>query len=460
MRRRRPAGRRQTVWNGDRRRATAGRGGAAVVALVLLAAGPATRAAPPAPVAGAAQEAPAPTLTWQWWWDDGVHYHLEIPFDRLWIGPDTAPLSGKPLEERLAFVGRIGGRVQVDAADYASARGLETVEAGIALRRLRFGTRGDFYLLKQVSYAVDLELQERTLQLGDVFVWLRQVPHIGRLKIGNFSPPMTLESVTGNRDTVFMESGLPVLAFAPGRSAGIEIGGPVLGERVTWAFGAFRTIQTPVVGDQSQAGARAIGRLTWLVEDARVSPRLTHLGASASTLVAPEDVRYRARPESFLAPTFLDTGRIRANDSSTVGVEFARIRGPWLMMSEALVTQVRDRRTATLWGTYALVSRFLTDDTQPYDRGDGSLARFDPVRPFSWRQRTWGGVRAAARLSYLDLTDGPIQGGRETDVTLDLSWYLGHYMVLKFEYVFAAIRRRPDAGNLHALQTRLQIDFY
>jgi phosphate-selective porin OprO/OprP len=428
----------------------------ALAALLLLAAATVGRAAEPT----AAPAQPPPKLTWNWWWDQGLRYHLEVPLDRLWIGPDTGPITGKPLEERLALVGRVGGRIQVDAAGYAATRGLEEVPGGIALRRLRFGTRGDFYLLKQVSYAFDLELQERELQVGDVYLWLKKVPIIGRFKIGNFSPSVTLESVTGSRDTVFMESGLPVLAFAPGRSAGIEIGAPVLGERVTWALGAFRTIQTPVVGDQSKAGARATGRVTWLVEDARVSPRLTHLGASASILVSPEDVRYRARPESFLAPTLVDTGALRANDSSIVGIEFASIRGPWLVMSEALVTAVREQRDVVLWGAYVFVSRFLTDDAQPYDRGDGSLARFEPARPFSWTNRTWGGVRTALRLSHLDLTDATIQGGRETNVTANLSWYLGRYMVLKLEYVFAAIRDRPDEGDLHAFQTRFQFDFY
>ena len=428
--------------------------GRAVLAAALVLSAAAGAAEPPAP----GQD---PTLAWSWWWDEKLHYHLEVPLDDVWILPETGPVTGKPLEQRIAFVGTIGGRIQVDTAGYHQAQGLEDVHGGIALRRLRFGTRGDFYLVKQVSYAVDLELQERELQVGDVYLWLRQVPFIERFKIGNFSPSVTLESVTGSRDTVFMESGLPVLAFAPGRSAGIEIGGPVLGERVTWALGAFRTIETPVLGDQSKAGARITARVTWLVEDARIAPRLTHLGASTSILVSPEDVRYRARPESFLAPTLVDTGALRANDASSVGIELARIDGPWLVMSEAIATTVSGQQSGTLWGAYASISRFLTDeDTQPYDRGDGSLARFEPARPFSWSAGTWGALRASARVSYLDLDDTPIKGGRDANLTTDLSWYLGHYIVLKLELGYAAIRSRPNDGNLYFVQSRFQYDFY
>ena len=426
-----------------------------VLAAALLLASPAVADEPTPPTE-------KPKLTWGWWWDEKLHYHLEVPLEKIWLLPDTGPITGKPLEERLAFVGTIGGRVQVDTAGYHQTQGLEDVHGGIALRRLRFGTRGDFYLLQRVSYAADLELQERTLQMGDVYLWWRQVPVVGRFKIGNFDPSVTLESVTGSRDTLFMESGLPVLAFAPGRSSGIEVGGPILGERVTWALGASRTIQTPVVGDQSKAGGRVSGRLTWLVEDTRTAPRLTHLGASTSVLLAPADVQYRARPESFLAPTLVDTGGLRADDATVVGAEFLRIDGPWLVMSEAIMAAVGGgRQRGILWGAYASIGRFLTGgDSQPYDRGDGSLGRFEPSRPFSWSARTWGALRAAARVSYLDLDDAPIKGGRETNVVTDLSWYLGHYVVLKLELGYAAIRSRPNDGNLYFIQSRFQYDFY
>ncbi len=421
-------------------------------------------AADPAPQPASGETSAAEhrdVVTWQWSWDRGIRYDIEFPFEDYWVGPDHEPIFGLPIEKRLAFVGRIGGIAQVDVAAFDESEGLQGNTSTIELRRLRFGTRGDFFLLGYVSYSVDLELVNTDLQVGDIYLWWGRVPWIRSFRIGNFTPPLSLESVTSARDTVFMENGLPVQAFAPGRSAGIQIGGPQLSDRLTWALGGFRTLETPTVGDQSQDGGRFVGRLTGLPEVDPTGRRLTHLGISGSLLFAAEDVRYRSRPESHLAPTFVDTGAVRSSkNSGVVGLELAQIAGPWMLMSETLLATVKDQSTAVLWGGYVSLSRFLSDDIQPYDRNAGKLARFETPHPFSWSAREFGTLRAAARLSYLDLNDANVEGGRETNVTADLTWYLNHYLALRLEYGFAAIRGRPDHGDLHFVQTRFQFDFF
>lgn len=64
------------------------------------------------------------------------------------------------------------------------------------------------------------------------------------------------------------------------------------------------------------------------------------------------------------------------------------------------------------------------------------------------------------RVSYLDLGDGSVNGGRETNFTADLTWFLNHYLSLDIEYGFAAVRDRPNGGNLHFAQSRFQFDFF
>ncbi len=213
----------------------------------------------------------------------------------MWFGPDTG-LFDRPIEKRLAFVGTIGTRVQADGAGYASTRGLPDVDSGAEMRRLRFGTRGDVYFLGHVSYAFDLELLASSFEVGDVYLWWKGLPIIQRFKIGNFTPPMSLESVTSTRDILFMETGLPVEAFGPARSSGIEVGGPIFDQRVTWALALVRTLGTVDQGDRSKAGGRAVTRITWLPQDDPKTGRLTHLGVGASILFSAENVRYESRP--------------------------------------------------------------------------------------------------------------------------------------------------------------------
>jgi len=437
-----------------------------VAAVVLVACSWSTvRADVPAPEAPAAQtDAAGPEAKrwiWSWKWDDGVRYHLEIPFDSVWVVPDRGPLLDEPIEKRLAFVGTIGARVQVDGAGYASTRGLEDVDNGGELRRLRFGTRGVYYLLGHVSYALDVELIDSSFEVGDVYLWWKGLPVIQRFKIGNFTPPMSLESLTSSRDTVFMETALPVEALGPARSSGVQIGGPVLDQRVTWALSFVRTLGTTDQGDKSKAGGRAVGRITWLPEDDRERARLWHVGAGASVLFSAENVRFESRPESHVAPSLVDTGELRAADQSTIfDLELMHIRGPWLFLGEGLGATVSGAGSATFWGAYALAAYSLTGESQPYDRTSGILDKFVPARPFSWHDGTWGALRVAGRVSHVDLTDGPVAGGRETNLTADLTWFVNSWLLFKIEYGSGFIRSRPDAGNLHFGQARLQIDFY
>jgi phosphate-selective porin len=409
------------------------------------------------------EEKTKPGFTWRWYWKDSLRYDIQLPFEQYWIGPDRGVLS-RPFEERLAFIGKIGGRLQVDAAGYDTTRGLASIDADIELRRLRLGTRGDFYLLRHVSYAFDVDFIGTDVEPGDAYLWWSDLPIVQGVKIGNFTPAFSLESVTSSRDIVFMEPALPVTAFGPARSTGIELGGPVLGERVTWTLGYARTLGSPDEGDRSTAPGRGFGRVTWLVQDDRQAVRLTHLGASGSLLFDAEDVRYQTRPESHIAPYLLDTGTLRAADQSTSGgVELLHIRGPWLAMGEAIAATVRGDGSVSFWGGYALVSRSLTGDPQPYDRTQGVLGRFVPVHPFSWKDRTWGALRASGRVSHLDLSDGRVRGGRETNLMADLTWALDRYLLFKVETGLGFIRDRAGAGNdgnVFFVQTRLQIDFY
>ena len=42
-----------------------------------------------------------------------------------------------------------------------------------------------------------------------------------------------------SRDMMFMESAAAIQALAPGVNAGMQVGRPVFGERMTWALGLF-----------------------------------------------------------------------------------------------------------------------------------------------------------------------------------------------------------------------------
>ena len=63
----------------------------------------------------------------------------------------------------------------------------------------------------------------------------------------------------------------------------------------------------------------------------------------------------------------------------------------------------------------------------------------------------------AARISHLDADDGMLDGGKLTDVTAGVNWYLNPNTRVMFNYVLADLDGFSDLS--HAFQVRFQIDF-
>jgi len=69
----------------------------------------------------------------------------------------------------------------------------------------------------------------------------------------------------------------------------------------------------------------------------------------------------------------------------------------------------------------------------------------------------------AFRLSYLDLNDGSTKGGKETNYTLGVNWYLRPKIRIMFNYVHARVKDRDDPeiedGRSDIIMSRIQLAF-
>jgi phosphate-selective porin OprO/OprP len=374
-----------------------------------------------------------------------------------WLPPLFA--EGHPI-----IKGTVGLKLQVDGAAYHAASGLPDVDDGIELRRGRLFTEGELYIVRPIAFKLEFGVTKESLFLNDFYLGLRDLPVVGTLKVGQMQAPFGLDRVTSSLDTTFMERAAPVDAFAPGYLAGVSAQNHRPEARVAGALGWFSEGTGNDTGDASGGPSRLIGRVTWRPFDdaSPVLPRFVHLGFSASHVFSSsESIRYRSRPESHLAPYLVDTGEIDAKMAGLLGLEAAIVHGPFSVQGEGILALVdQDRGDALMfWGFYLAGSWFLTEESRPYDRRTGVFSTVVPRAPFSIRNGRPGAWEWKVRWSSVDLDDGRVRGGRMGIVSTGLNWYLDRHWRLTVEYLFTHADGPAGEGNLHTVQSRVQLRF-
>lgn len=414
-------------------------------------AGPELRAQEqPQPVAGASDVDAWETI--DFYWKDGVNYRVRP----LHAAP--APISR--YERFLALEGRVGMKLAVDAAGFDANGSLPALDATAELRRFFLYTTGKFRLVVPLVFKLEAGVVDDEPYLDNFYVGATDVPYAGSVRLGQFDAPMSLDLLTGSTYRTFMESPAPVQALAPGQKAGVQVASFSDRYRLSWQAGIFTDGQRQDVGDATRDVVRLVGRLVWRDVVGPPVSRLAHLGLSSSYVLSSSDrVRYRSRPESFLAPVLVDTGDLDAENVLLAGAEVAARDGPTSVQGELMASFVRSREVGdpTLYGGYVEVARTLTGEPRIYERAVGVFGRLTPRHDFDPRQGTWGAFEVAARVSGVDLNDAGARGGRMALLGGAFNWYWNRYVRLMFGYELAFVRGAERTGNLQVFQGRVQV---
>ena len=344
-------------------------------------------------------------------------------------------------------------------------------------RRARLGVQGEVFDTMVYRMEMDFALAGKPTFL-DVYFEQQDLPYLRDLRVGYFFEPFGLERYTSNRFTTFMERGLPDV-FNPARHLGVMILRTESDQMGTYFLGTFRSFSDPWGGDfgdpSSQAVTGRVTRLLWYDEPSG-GRYLMHVGAAMSYRGAGgRSVRFQSRPEIrpgdpavIPFPSFVDTGNIPTEHWELYGTELMLIHGPFSIQSEAMLVplnQAAGPRTL-FYGWYAFASYFLTGENRGYSRETGISDRVYPFENF-FRVRGGGPIitgtgawEVAIRLSQIDLTDAGILGGRLTDLTVGLNWYLNPWAKMTFNYVHPMLQsgtHGPSTADIFGI--RAQFDF-
>jgi len=389
-------------------------------------------------------------------WPDGITYEFRRVTPSL---TKARPLS---YFEDVYLQGRVGARLDVDAAVFAADASLSDFRDDVRVRRARFYLLGDFRFGLRLAYKFEFSVEGRQVLLNDFYLRWKPRRWVDSVDLGYFTPPMGLENAASSRSLTFMEMGSPGQALAPGYRSGIAVAGHREPWRTAWKAGFFSTGQEQLSGDASKTSAQFIGRVAsvpWR-ESAEAGAAFVHLGLSTSYAFSGNNsIRYRARPESFIAPYVVDTGATEAGSAFQYALEGALADGPLLISSEVLRSHVAvaQGRDADLGGAYGMVSWILTGEPHPYDTNTGLFQRLRPRRPFSFGGGGWGAVEIGQRLSWLDLSDGSVRGGKMLSLTSGITWHLNAQLRLSANYVFAHVTGGPQSGDVSIFQARVEI---
>lgn len=397
---------------------------------------------------------------------------------------------------------KVNGFFQADAGYFGQSdenrEQLGDIQDGADFRRFRLSASGA--VASNVNYMAQLDFGFfGRPTFTDVWGEITDVPYLGTVRVGQWKQPFSLEVVTSVRYQSFLERSVLFQPFTAFRHIGAGFYNNSEDLNTTWSLSGFRVGNDQFGNDIGDNGGwSTAGRLTHLLYyhgDSQPHSRLEylHLGG-AFWFGDPGNDRYRYAtiPEAYIGafgvpaglvpgtsgthvpslangtPPFVDTGFIPTNTFVHLGGEALWAHGPLSWQSEmqmATVSQIGGPQL-NFWGFYSQWMWMLTGESRPYLRKLGAMDRIVPFRPFLRQgdcQTGYGAWELAARISYIDLDDANIRGGRLTDLTAGLNWYLNGNTKVQLNYILAMLDRdfRGYDGKSYAdiYLARMQLDF-
>ena len=200
-----------------------------------------------------------------------------------------------------------------------------------------------------------------------------------------------------------------------------------------------------------------VTRLVWQPILSEAEHKLLHIGVMSRD-GKPDDgkINFRSRPGDYLAPYFIETGKITADHGTTLGVEAYYRPGPWLFGTEYNWQTVDAANGEHPWfnGGDAVVAWIITGETRPYSAPGAYFNAVSPKQTVF--ERGLGAWEAVLHFSYADFDDGSFQGGKFWRLTPMVNWYLTDYQRLEFVYGYGVLDRFGLTGRTQFFQARIQ----
>jgi phosphate-selective porin OprO/OprP len=360
-----------------------------------------------------------------------------------------------------------GGRLQNDWGVYSPDDDLEASfggdGTGTKFRRARLYFQGRFFRYGFFKAEYDFSEGEDGTKFADLYAGL-DLPKIGLIRIGYFKEPFSLEWQSSSNFISFNERST-AFALTPDRNSGIMLNRSLFVRDSTVSIAVMRRSDDVGDGFSNKEDYHLTLRFTGLPYFDEGGRRLLHLefGYSHQFSDQTQGTQYEQSAANDFATSLVDTGVLPVSDVDLFNVGLALVQGSFSLQTEFTLTLPRDgiSENPIFWGGYGELSWWITGETRRYLRGRGVFSRVTPKRRFDPRKGQWGGLEAAARYSWLDLSNDGIRGGTLGEASVALNWTLLSNLRMSNNYVLSHTGDRPgfDSGIAHSWVTRFEVDF-
>jgi phosphate-selective porin OprO/OprP len=361
------------------------------------------------------------------------------------------------------FTARLGGGFLYDSANYSQDADSESqfqFDSETYIRDTRLLLKGRLKFSPRLTYTIgymyDPAPEKKTWfwrQTG-IYVDLPELGgdvFIGRTKEG-FSMNKIMVGYNGwtNERATANDSLIPILAD------GIQLRGSVPGRGIAWNVGLYDDEFTESESFNKNDNT-FVARGVWQPLHAK-SEDILHLGLAWRYGTSDDGtIQYKSRPESFSAPFVIDTGAIPADHSRTIGLETYWQRGSLFLGGEYFFNKndAPQSRDPSFHGGEIMLTWLSGGVRRPYNPKTGVFGGIVTQNSiFDGGRGTWEFV---ARLSYTDLDDGTVQGGKFWRITPMVNWHMSANVRLEIAYGYGVLDRFDTEGGTHFFQTRIQL---
>lgn len=355
----------------------------------------------------------------------------------------------------------IGGRIMFDNAYFSesdflnSSYNAEQSKSGDQFRRIFLYAAGAMYT--NIEYKLQLNFINGKVGLRDAFIGFKNVPFVGRIRIGQVKEPIRLEVLNSSNYITFMERSFNT-DFIPIRNSGILMMDDFYKNKMSYQLGVFRNSDKNTGNDKIADDSFVVtARITGMPVNKETS--FLHLGIAGSyRKYDNHEYNVDAKPEanlsniSYVSITGLsDVKHVNIyNSELAYGYKSFNLQGEYMYVDVSRYSQFSNQFSTF----YGQVSWFVTGEHKTIKNSYSMFNRVKPRHNLSTHHS--GAWEVALRYSYVDMNSKDIAGGIQKDVTFGLNWYLNPYTRLMFNQVYGDIK---DRGNVYVSQLRVQIDF-